>query len=158
MRNSLINLEMKRSISLPVISDLLPECLHSIVQDDDGNLYYSDEFNHLIVSVTERGELRWYRGGKGIGPGQFQYPQGMSIGWAQIEEGKLHCLAVCDSWNQRIQIFRLDGHHVGCWESSGFLRFGEVVDIRFITENPIEGDSRGYWLILDRGNHRLFSI
>ena len=133
---------------------LAPALLHSVVQDDAGHLYYSDEFNHRVVSLTPEGAVRWSVGEKGSDPGEFWYPRGLSIGWLRTGQENLRCLAVCDAWNHRIQFLGLDGKPLHSWNRSGERVFDDVSDIRFLARQD-ENLSGGHWLVLDRGNHRL---
>jgi hypothetical protein len=129
--------------------------LHSLAQDNEGNLYFSDEFNHRVISVNCSGTLRWQVGGKGSGPGQFQYPRGLAIGILRVHGKAENCLAICDSWNNRVQFLGCDGGHRLTWHEAGGRGFKEISDIHFLKDNPA-GDAQ--WLLLDRGNHRLCAM
>jgi hypothetical protein len=140
-------------ITLPKIGKITCGPLHTIVRDSEGNYYYSDELNHSVVSLDEKGSLRWFRNKKGSDPGEFYYPRGLSLGWI-LENGHDHnVLAVADAWNQRIQLLDLDGKVIKEWIQSEEKRFQEIVDIRFIG-----GKTNGRWFALDKNNHRLFAI
>jgi DNA-binding beta-propeller fold protein YncE len=135
-------LTMLSSFELPPAGGNQVRALHTVVEDDDGNIYYSDEFNHSVVSLDPRGETRWQAS-------PFRYPRGMAIGFISEAGLPVQCLAICDSWNDRIQFFGLDGRWITSWNSAGGQAFKEVTDIRYLT---------GYWLVLDRQNHRLCRI
>jgi hypothetical protein len=147
-----------QSVVLPDICDHVPGQLHTVVQDAAGNFYYSDEFNHSVVSLDKSGQVRWHITGQGQSQGQFWYPKGISLGIVKLDDMSLPCLAVCDSWNRRLQIFDLDGNFKCLWDSAGSLPFKEVVDVRFISKSSISDDKSGYWLVLDSGNHRIVAV
>jgi hypothetical protein len=152
------NLNVLSSIRLPPVSGNEARLLHTVVQDGEGNIYYSDEFNHSVVSLDADGKVRWAKSGKGQAAGQFFYPRGIALGWITEERVLVECLAVCDSWNGRIQFFQLDGKSIGSWKSAGDLEFREVADIRFLTSGQDSDPKAGRWLVLDRSNHRLCSM
>ena len=141
---------------LPIHSGATPSALHTIVRDELDNLYISDEFNHLIFSLTSAGDLRWRIGGKGSGSAQFWYPRGIALGWIRVVGGARRCLGVCDAWNNRVQFFDLDGVYLGSWREGGGQAFKEVCDLRYL--NGLNADDCGIWLLLDRGNHRLCAL
>lgn len=124
--------------------------MHSIVNDSAGNVYYSDELGHAVVSLDAGGGLRWTvsDGGK---PGHFRYPRGLAIGRI-VHDGKtVESLAVCDAWNRRVRMLALDGSPICMWTGAGDDSFLEVVDIRYVAED-------GTWLVLDRGRHCLYAM
>lgn len=140
------------SIKLPqVVGD--PGPLHTIVQDERHNIYYSDEINNSVVSLSALGEIRWHRSKLGKDPAQFHYPKGIDLGWISDGGSRTECLAICDSWNRRIQFFDPDGNFLKAWGSAGDFNFSDVVDVRFI-----RSETSPYWLILDRGLHTLFGM
>jgi len=140
-------------IPLPRAGESTPGALCAVVCDEDGNFYWSDEFNHRVASLDRTGKLRWHLGGKGSQPGCFWYPRGFSLGCI-VHEGRDHrCLAVGDSWNRRVQFIDLQGSPICSW--GGGDRFGEVSDVRYLTCSGRPAGARGSWLVLDRGNHRL---
>jgi len=144
------------SVMLPGYSKEESGLLHTVLRDDRGNIYYSDEINHAVVSLDENGRLRWRRGGKGNKPGEFQYPRGIALG-RTLHDGVLHqSLCVCDAWNNRVQVLDPDGSFRGSWREAGDLIFKDVSDIRYMDEGPRGGEA--YWLVLDRGNHRLCAL
>jgi hypothetical protein len=151
-------LNVLSSITLPPVTGNEARSLHTVVEDAEGNIYYSDEFNHCVASLDPYGNVRWSRSGKGQEAGHFFYPKGIALGW--ISEGGVlvQCLGVCDSWNRRIQFFQLDGNPISSWKSAGNLEFTDVADIRFLTPDERKDPKAGSWLVLDRGNHRLCRI
>jgi hypothetical protein len=152
--NANLSMQLLNSFQLPVVVGE-PGPIHTIVQDDDDNIYYSDEINHSLVSVNKSGEIRWRRNQKGKKAGEFHYPKGLDFGWINFNGIRARCLAVCDSWNRRIQFFDRDGNFLTVWEPAGDISFSEVVDIRFIDDSTSE---HSVWLILDRGRHSLIGL
>lgn len=146
------------AITAPTIDEIAPGKLHTVVQDADDNIYYSDEFAHRVVSLNRAGALRWHRSGKGNAPGQFWYPLGISIGWVTVDSERRPCIAICDSWNRRVQMLDLDGCFLCQWNRSGSLPLSEPASIRFISDASDRDGSNGFWLLLDRGNHRIYAI
>ncbi len=132
--------------------------IHTLQIDDSGNFYLSDEFNHSIISLDPRGNLRWALGGKGPAPGQFAYPRGIACGRLMRGDGILPCLAVADAWNRRVQFLTLDGGPLAVWRDCKGIPFGEVSDVRFLPSELKKKPSdfnEDAWLVLDRGNHRI---
>ncbi len=150
-----MDFEIVSTVLLADIEGAAPGPIHSLVSDPLGNLYYSDEMNHRVVSTDPRGQLRWRRGGKGDGRGHFQYPKGLALGYASQAGRNSDCLAVCDSWNRRVQVFGLNGDLLASWCGSGDAKLQEVVDIRFLTRGLDSETDLDTWLILDRGAHRI---
>jgi hypothetical protein len=136
--------------------ELPAECavgpLAAMVLDQAGNIYCSDELNHRVMSFGPEGRCRWRVGSSGSDPGRFRYPRGMSLGWLEHAGNRLECIAVCDSWNRRIQFFSLEGDFLALWVRAGGSDFGVVTDIRFVKASAYDP---GYWLIADRDNHCL---
>jgi hypothetical protein len=143
-------------IKLPDLGNK-PGPLHTILQDEAGNLYFTDEINHSLVCLDSKGKLLWQRSGRGPGVGHFWYPKGIDLGWIINNGEKIQCIAVCDSWNNRIQFFTLDGGYACSWAAAGEVLFKSVVDIRFVKSGGT-GRSDGFWLVLDRDNHRLCGL
>jgi len=150
--------QVLESIALPRSGQAVPGPLHTIVIDLEGNLYYSDELNHSVVSLDADGCVRWQRTKHGSALGEFSYPRGLSLGWIKKGEESLRCLAVCDAWNWRVQFLDLAGNPLEAWSKVGKSPFAEVSDVRFMAGdfNP-DGAAKftSFWLILDQGNHRL---
>jgi hypothetical protein len=135
-----------------------PGIIHSIEVEETGFLYFTDEINHTVVSLDFPGRLRWCLGGKGSEPGKFHYPRGFALGRVQLDIGKQRCLAVSDSWNNRIQLLDLDGSPLSIWTHAGGIPFREPSDIRFVEGAWGSGNHGPCWLVLDRGNHRLCAL
>jgi hypothetical protein len=154
--DSIIKLQEISCLKLPDRIAEQSSRLRSVVQGDGGNVYYSDEFSHTVGSLDKSGRLRWIQGGKGTEPGKFYYPMGIALGLCSCKGKLQECLCACDSWNNRVQVFRLDGQFLGCWTAAGDTAFREICDICFIKKPFPQED--GYWLVLDRGNHRLCAL
>ena len=68
-----------------------------------GNRYFvSYECRHCIKVFSDQGDFLYQFGRKGIGDGEFNRPLGLAV-------DNLGRLVVCDSNNNRIQLFQLDG-------------------------------------------------
>jgi hypothetical protein len=147
---------VQTNVQLPIYPDgREPGPIFSITQDESKNLYYSDELNHKVVAMNAEGALRWM---KGIGEPNFEpfrYPRGISLGWISRDGSLIRSLAVCDAWHHRVVFLDLEGNAVGTWQTAGELAFNDVSDVRFIS---LGEPSQGYWLVLDRGNHRICAL
>ncbi len=135
-----------------------PGTIHTMLKDAEGTYYYSDEINHTLVSLSAAGQVRWYRSGRGIDAGQFQYPKGIDLGWIDQNGTRTRCIAACDAWNRRVQFFGLDGSFLTSWNAVGASPFGEPVDIRFIGGKNGSCQAGSCWLVLDRQLHCLFGL
>ena len=105
--------------------------------------------------------MRWHRSEHGPKTGAFHYPRGISLGFIQKEEKLVECLAVCDSWNHRVQFLDNAGNPIVVWKKGGDKPLLEPSDVRFIPAFSNSGhgtDYRGYWLVLERENHSLSAI
>jgi hypothetical protein len=131
--------------------------MHALVRDRNGSCYLTDEVNHSLMSIDSKGMLAWHRGGCGKNPGFFYYPTGLDLGWVSINGEKTRCVAVCDSWNNRIQFFSLDGTYLREWLGVYDIAFRNVIDVRFVDSENTDGNM-AYWLILDRDNNRLCAM
>jgi hypothetical protein len=150
-----------QSFSLPDAVDSPPGPLFTIISDQSGNLYCSDEINHRVIALSREGSIRWQRMAKGKAQGEFFYPRGLSLGAIRLNGKTSRCLAIADSWNRRIQFLDLNGNPLTTWAGAGEMPFAEVADVRFIAEGSgqMHTDSlEGSWYVLDRGNHRLCTL
>ncbi|MBN1569331.1 MAG: hypothetical protein JXA73_15905 [Acidobacteria bacterium] len=155
------NLNAIRTIDLGHPEGCPPGLLRTIISDSDNHLYLSDELNHRIISFDQDGNLRWLRGKRGNGRGDFFYPRGMAVGQIKMRGRVIPCLAVADAWNRRVHFLDLDGNPLHIWTAADSIPFGEITDVRFIEANLTEivGTSgTGFWLVLDKSGHRLFGI
>src|SRR5437868_5863376 len=142
-------------VRLPGSAGRKPGPIHSLIFDESGNQYFTDEINHRIVSLSAGGDLRWQVDRTEFTPGPLRYPRGLAMGWTFIHGGLQPCLAVCDSWNNRIVLLNLEGGSLNQWEAAGETRFQEVCDVRFVGPDK---HGKSYWLIVDKGNHRVCAL
>lgn len=147
-----LSLQLLTTVNLPSFG-CDPGPLHTIVEDGQKNLYYSDEINHSLVSLHESGGLRWHLTRRGKKTGEFLYPKGIELGWINDGGSRHECVAVCDSWNRRIQFFDRHGRFLTCWDRAGDIFFNDVVDVRFFGADP-----EPCWMVLDREHHCLFVL
>jgi DNA-binding beta-propeller fold protein YncE len=66
-------------------------------------IYVVDSLFDSVQLFDERGEFLLAVGGRGIGPGEFWLPSGILL---DDNNGMLY---VCDTFNQRVQVFRISG-------------------------------------------------
>ncbi len=138
---------------LPAIANSPPSLLHTVLMDEAGAIYYSDEFNNAVVSLDMHGNLRWSRQANKEDDLGFHYPRGLSLGQILINGHARPCLAVCDSWKHRVHILDLDGKPLAIWTRGRGGPFSEVTDVRFI-RTGLQPEA-GYWIVLDKGRHNL---
>jgi hypothetical protein len=153
---STIKLQLIQTIKLPFL-DCEPGPLHTILQDGE-SIYYSDEINHSLVALDASGEIRWHHTKQGKKSGEFYYPKGIDVGWIGEDGDRTRCIAVCDSWNMRIQFFGLDGRFLTQWNAAGDISFSDIVDIRFLHGSDKSGHDGSSWVVLDRGQHMLLGL
>lgn len=147
-----LDFKLERALRIPQLRDAGP--LHTILSDPDGNIYYTDPVQSALTAVGCDGKTLWRKETRGFGTGQLWYPTGIGFGLIECNNSFLRCLGVADSWNNRVQFFSLDGAFLAQWDKAGTKSFGEVADIRFIGDLS----TGGFWLVLDRGNHRLCGL
>jgi hypothetical protein len=51
-----------------------------------------------------------------------------------------------------------EGDVLAVWTHGGNQRFAEISDVHFVSEEGHHPNSSGYWLILDKGNHRIVAL
>ena len=135
------------AIKVPLIGKKPLGPIHSLICDRKGRVYLSDEINHRVLCLTEEGKILWWQGPDSEDPIQLHYPRGLALGRISTENaGLADCLAVCDSWNNRVVFLSPASGQIGEWRMAGDLPLREVSDIRYM-EN--------HWILLDRGNQRL---
>jgi DNA-binding beta-propeller fold protein YncE len=84
------------------------------VDGTDGRIFVADASAHVVVILAPDGSELGRVGGRGIGPGQFNFPTYVALG----EDGRLF---VSDSLNFRIQVFGPDLGHLLSVGSKGGL-------------------------------------
>jgi hypothetical protein len=151
-RDQTLITRLTRTIQLADLAPV-PGPLHSVLQDEQGNLYYTDEINHILASLNPYGDMRWYR----KGPADLRYPRGFDLGAVTVDGATIPCVAVCDSWNRRIRFLDREGAGLADWIAAGENAFREPLDIRFLGGLP-DGPEACCWLVLDRGHHCLFVL
>jgi sugar lactone lactonase YvrE len=145
-----------QQVQLPHVGETPPSLLHTVLMDETGAIYYSDEFNNSVVSLDKVGRLRWCKNASKCEDSGFFYPRGMSLGRICIDGDSRPCLAVCDSWKHRVRVLDLDGNSLAVWARGSGDPFSEVTDVRYLRTGS--HSTAGYWLILDKGNHRVCAI
>ena len=70
--------------------------------DSEGHLYVVDGAWGVVQVFNHEGQLLYYFGQKGSGPGEFQLPAGLQI-------DRSDHIYVVDSYNRRVQVFRYQG-------------------------------------------------
>lgn len=85
-----------------------------------GELFATDALGHQVVSFGTKGEGLFKKAGRrirrwgrfGTGEGEFRHPTGICLGPGGL-------LYLCDSGNDRVQVFSCDGRFIRQWGSSG---------------------------------------
>jgi sugar lactone lactonase YvrE len=145
-----------QGMALPTIGGAMPGPVHTVLVDEEGYIYYSDEFNDTVASLDRDGRLRWQRNSPRTEPSGFFYPRGMSLGWLRLNGRNTRCLAVCDAWKQRVHMLDPGGNTLAIWTRGGEKLFSEPSDVRFIPGSLCEDE--GYWIVVDKGNHRACAL
>lgn len=96
------------------------------VADDKGNVYVIDGQNGSLYSFDQNGNIRWKKGEKGKGPGDFQRPKGL------VTDGEY--LYTANVSGSRIDQFDLEGNLI----NSNSL---ESLDLSFTTVEGFISDS-----------------
>ena len=113
-----------------------------LTQDLDRNLYVTNVDNDQLIKLNGTGSIIKVVGQLGNGKGEFHYPNGLRI--------SKNCeLYICDSYNNRVQVFDLDLNFKRSFgkKGNGKGQFNFPADVDF--------DSRGNVYITDLNNHRL---
>ena len=115
---------------------------NELTQDLDCNLYVTDVSNKLLIKLNSTGRVLKVVGKLGNGKREFDYPNGVRV-------SKNNELYVCDSDNNRVQIFDLDLNFKRSFGKKGTGRgqFDFPADINF--------DSKGNIYVTDIKNHRI---
>ena len=112
-----------------------------LTQDLDCNFYVTVNSNRLI-KLDSTGSIIKVVGNLGTGKGEFEYPNGLRV-------SKNNELYVCDSDNNRVQVFDLDLNFKRSFGKKGTGRgqFNFPADVNF--------DSKGNIYVTDIRNHRI---
>tara|TARA_R110000824_G_scaffold218435_3_gene405075 strand:+ start:6413 stop:7522 length:1110 start_codon:yes stop_codon:yes gene_type:complete len=139
-----------------------------IVADKSGNIYVADEEQHIILKITEDGDINTFAGVAGspgnnaalqsVAPAtaRFNAPKGL----AMDNSGNLY---VADSGNNQIRIVRPNGY-VGVYAGNGAQTAGLVdasanpLQARFSNPVDVAVDNSGKLYICDQGNHAVRKI
>ena len=113
-----------------------------IAQDADLNIFYATTSDNQLHKLSDDGNIIKTVGRLGKRNAEFNYPNGLRV-------NKKRELYVCDSENNRIQVFDLDLYFKRSFGKSGTgkgqFNFPEDVDF----------DSSGNIYVTDIGNHRI---
>ena len=115
---------------------------NELTQDLDCNLYVTDVGNKQLIKLNSTGRVLKVVGKLGNGKGEFDYPNGLRV-------SKNNELYMCDSDNNRVQVFDLDLNFKRSFGKKGTGRgqFDFPADVNF--------DSKGNIYVTDVGNHRI---
>ena len=109
----------------------------------DRYLILSDNEEHCIKVLDRNGNCQYRFGKQGGGEGEFDYPCCLSV-------NKSGHLMVCDSGNDRIQLFQLNGKFVGKIVPNQGSNLGE-----FNFPRSLAVLSNGRIVVSDESNHRI---
>lgn len=101
-------------------------------------IYVVDSAAHAVKIYLADGSLLSVFGGKGSGPGQFDFPAGIHV-------SPLGELFVTDQNNDRVQVFDLNGSFLRCFGKSGWFSFSR----KFGRLQGITGDALGRLYLAD---------
>ena len=110
--------------------------------DKASNVYVTTVGDHMVHKFTSEGRHTRSIGGEGKQPGEFNYPNGLRIN----SQDKLY---VCDSLNNRIQVFDLDLNFKREFGGPGTGKG------QFSFPSDIDFDSSDNIYIADNFNHRI---
>jgi len=119
--------------------------IHSAVLDSNGDIYFTDTFNHRVIKINPQGRFLYSIGERGSGPGEFWYPKGL----VSLTVDGREAIAVCDSWNHRIQMFETSGALLAT-----FGGIGQGEDDFYEPVAALADDDGALW-VLDRCNNRV---
>ena len=113
-----------------------------LTQDMELNLYITNGNNHQLIKLSNTGSMIKIVGQLGKGNAEFDFPNGLRV-------SKHHELYVCDTNNNRVQVFDLDLNYKRSFgkPGSGKGQFNFPADVDF--------DSSGNIYVTDLRNHRI---
>jgi DNA-binding beta-propeller fold protein YncE len=114
------------------------------IDSDTGEIYVSDSESHTVkVYSPKTGAFVRSFGGKGSGPGQFDFPTGVYV--TPLGVGPGIEVYVADQNNDRIQVFDQNGNFLRCIGKSGSFSFSN----KFGRIQGLTGDSQGRLYVAD---------
>lgn len=147
--------------------------VHSAATPEATRVFVADSWNHRIQVFDGTGRLCFAFGGRGDKDGQFRAPAGLVIATPALPgEGDrgsaaaLPVLVVADQWNNRLQVFTLDGAWLATLggrtgvrggdarQSFPFFRIGAVG----VPRDPVRLSWQGPWLSVVGGNGRSHQL
>ncbi|MCA9877435.1 MAG: PQQ-binding-like beta-propeller repeat protein [Thermomicrobiales bacterium] len=114
----------------------------------DGTLYVIDILNNLVHVFNHDGTPRAVWGGRGDGPGEFQFNQG-DYGFGDVKVGPDGSVYTLERQGARVQKFTPDGTFVATWGERG-TDPGQFQDPNTLTITP-----DGNIMVTDTGNARI---
>ncbi|OMF04359.1 hypothetical protein BK127_33680, partial [Paenibacillus sp. FSL H7-0331] len=121
-----------------------------VAVDSSGNVYVADRYNHRIQKLTVAtgvwSEWKKSGGGKGSGPGEFEYPGGVAVD----RSGNVY---VADTNNHRIQKLTVATGIWSEWKKSGGGKGSSLGEFNY--PSGLEVDSSGNVYVADTSNNRV---
>ena len=112
-----------------------------VIMGDDDVIFVADLASHRLLKMSCDGKLLQAVGGEGAGPGQFIYPDGLTLVSNKV--------FVCDQYNHRVQMFDTELNLLGSFGTRGSGN-GE-----FNCPCDIAADREGWLYVTDSDNHRV---
>ena len=113
----------------------------AVVVGNDNVLFVADWASHRLLKMSCDGKLLKAVGDWGAGPGQFNYPDGITLIGNSVY--------VCNYYNHRVQMFDTELNLLGSFGTRGS---GEG---QFIYPRDISAGRDEYLYVADQGNHRV---
>lgn len=114
--------ELVNTIDLSQIEEPVISGIAYLNFDEDGNMYFFDRRQMMMISLDKEGNLRWAKGQEGKGPGDFENPFGLSV-----HNGKIY---VANIQGSRLDEFDMDGNFIKSYDLPKEIRFASLVGIR----------------------------
>ena len=112
-----------------------------VAVDNDGVMFVTECDSCRLLKVSSDGKLLKAVGGRGKGPGQFHYPDGVALASNKVY--------VCDRNNQRVQIFDTDLNLISSFGTPG------SGDGEFNYPCDLASDGVEFVYVADCSNHRV---